>query len=139
MRHILSRRKAKADELYAELQDGANFAKLAKENSTDPGSNKIGGKLPVTKGHRPAFDKAAFELDTGEFSKPIKTQFGWHIIKADSRRQAGQTTPYEDDKASIAQQLAQDKQQTSDQSSGSKELKKALPGRLRGRLRAAAR
>ena len=125
--HILVKTKAKADALYAELEDGANFATLAKENSTDPGSKKNGGKLPVTKGSTVApFDKAAFELDTGKYSKPIKTEFGWHIIKADSDVKPATTTPYEDVKASIEQQLAQEKQQTAI-NAWLEELKKKYP------------
>jgi parvulin-like peptidyl-prolyl isomerase len=125
--HILVKTKAKADALYAELEDGANFATLAKQNSTDPGSKKSGGKLPVTKGSTVApFDKVAFELDTGEYSKPIKTEFGWHIVKADSDVKPATTTPYEDVKPSIEQQLAQEGQQKAIDA-WLEELKKTYP------------
>ena len=74
--------KAKAERLYEELKAGADFAALAKANSADPGSKDQGGKYTVTRGQTvPAFDKAAFELDTHELSTPVKTQFGYHLIE----------------------------------------------------------
>ena len=74
--------KAKADELYKELVGGANFAALAKANSADPGSKEQGGKLTITRGQTVAeFDKTSFALDEKEISKPVKTQFGYHIIQ----------------------------------------------------------
>jgi parvulin-like peptidyl-prolyl isomerase len=74
--------KKKADELYAELGDGANFVVLVKANSADPGSKNQGGKLTISRGQTvPEFDKAAFALDEKEISKPVKTQFGYHIIQ----------------------------------------------------------
>lgn len=113
VRHILVKSKKKADELYAELQGGADFAKLAKEHSTDPGTKKNGGELPVSKGSTVApFDKVAFDLKTGEYSKPVKTEFGWHLIMAKSDVRPATTTPFEDIKTSIEQQLSQEKQQT---------------------------
>jgi foldase protein PrsA len=74
--------KAKADELYAELESGANFAALAKAESADPGSKDQGGKLTISRGQTvPEFDKTSFALDEKEISKPVKTQFGYHIIQ----------------------------------------------------------
>jgi parvulin-like peptidyl-prolyl isomerase len=74
--------KAKADELYAELEGGADFAALAKANSDDPGSKAQGGKLTIQRGQTvPEFDKTAFALDEKEISKPVKTQYGYHIIQ----------------------------------------------------------
>lgn len=74
--------KKKADELYAELEGGANFAALAKAESADPGSKDQGGKLTISRGQTvPEFDKASFALDEKEISKPVKTQFGYHIIE----------------------------------------------------------
>ena len=75
--------KAKADEMYAQLKGGADFATLAKENSADPGSKDCGGKLTITRGQTvPEFEKVSFELDKGELSKPVKTQYGYHVIEA---------------------------------------------------------
>ena len=78
-----SRRRQSPTPRRSGSQDGASFAALAREFSTDETSAKQGGKLTVTKGQTaPEFDKLAFELDEGEVSDPVKTQFGWHIIEA---------------------------------------------------------
>jgi len=83
VRHILVKSKARADQLHAQLEGGADFAKLARQYSTDPASKKEGGKFTAQQGATVApFDKVAFDLDTGELSEPVKTQFGWHIIEA---------------------------------------------------------
>jgi foldase protein PrsA len=75
--------KAKADRIYAELEGGADFAALAKANSEDPGSKDSGGKLTISKGQTvPEFEKTSFALDKGELSKPVKTEYGYHIIEA---------------------------------------------------------
>ena len=104
--HILVKNKAKADELHAELEGGADFAALAKAESTDKTSGKKGGKLPVTKGSTvPPFDKLAFGLETGEYSDPVKTQFGWHIIKALTDVKESKATPLADVEKSIKEQL----------------------------------
>jgi foldase protein PrsA len=111
IRHILVKTKAKADALYAQLQDGANFAQLARQNSTDTSTKKNGGKLPVTKGSTvPPFDKQAFALKTGAISQPVKTQFGWHIIKADGPVKPEKVTELAKVKQSVEQQLKQQKQ-----------------------------
>ncbi len=106
VRHILVKKKEKADALYNQLKGGADFAKLAKQNSEDPGSKSQGGKLTVSQGQTvPPFDKAAFSLDKGELSKPIKTQYGWHIIEALSDVKKASTTPLPQVKEAIKQQL----------------------------------
>ncbi|HEX9381600.1 MAG TPA: peptidylprolyl isomerase [Gaiellaceae bacterium] len=108
VRHILVQKKALADTLYAQLKAGANFAKLAKRYSKDPGSASNGGKLTVSKGQTvPEFDKTAFSLKKGELSPPIHTQYGYHIIEALSDIKAAQTTPLSKVEASIKQQLGQ--------------------------------
>jgi parvulin-like peptidyl-prolyl isomerase len=74
--------KKKADEIYAQLEDGANFAALAKTESADPGSKDQGGKLTIQRGQTvPEFDQASFTLGVKEISKPVKTQYGYHIIE----------------------------------------------------------
>ena len=106
VRHILVQKKALADQLYAQLKGGANFATLAKKYSKDPGSAANGGKLTVAKGHTvPEFDKAAFALKKGELSQPIKTQYGYHIIQALSDIKPPQKTPLAKVEKSIKQNL----------------------------------
>jgi foldase protein PrsA len=108
VRHILVPKKALADSLYAQLRSGANFAQLAKKYSKDPGSAANGGKLTVSKGQTvPQFDKTAFALKKGELSKPVKTQYGYHIIQALSAIKPSSTTPLSKVRASIKQQLKQ--------------------------------
>ena len=110
VRHILVKTKAKADALHRQLENGADFAKLAKKNSEDPGSKGQGGKLTVSQGQTvPPFDKAAFSLDKGELSKPIKTQYGWHIIQPLTGVKQATTTPLDQVKEAIKQQLASEK------------------------------
>jgi foldase protein PrsA len=109
--HILVKDKALADRLYAQLKGGADFATLAKKYSTDPGSKSQGGQLTITRGQTvPQFDKVAFELRTGELSKPVHTQYGWHIIHADKPATPHKSTPFSQVKESIKQQLLQQKQ-----------------------------
>ena len=110
VRHILVKTKPKADALHAQLKGGADFAKLAKKNSEDPGSKSQGGKLTVSKGQTvPPFDKAAFSLDKNELSQPIKTQYGWHIIEPLSEVKKASTTPLPQVKEAIKQQLLSEK------------------------------
>jgi len=108
VRHILVTKKALADSLYQQVKSGANFAKLAKQYSKDPGSAANGGKLTVSKGQTvPAFDKTAFSLKTGQISQPVHTQYGYHIIQALSAVKASTTTSLAQVRASIRQQLEQ--------------------------------
>ena len=110
VRHILVDKKARADALYAQLQDGANFAALAKANSKDPGSAAQGGQLTVARGQTvPEFDKVAFELDKNELSAPVKTQYGWHIIQALSDVTPAKTQPFAQVREQIEDQLLQTK------------------------------
>jgi len=110
VRHILVAKKALADQLYAQLRAGANFAKLAKKYSKDPGSASNGGKLTVSKGQTvPAFDKTAFNLKKGQLSPPVHTQYGYHIIQALSAVKPAQTSSLSKVQSSIKQQLEQQK------------------------------
>jgi len=109
--HILVKSKALADQLYQKVKAGQDFTKLAKKYSQDPGSKAQGGKLTISKGQTVApFDQTAFLLPTGHFSRPVKTTFGYHIIKALGPIKAAKVTALDAKlKASIRQQLAQQK------------------------------
>ncbi len=110
VRHILVKTKKQADELYAQLQGGADFAALAKKFSEDTGSKANGGKLTISKGQTVApFDRTAFALAKNAISKPVKTEFGYHIIQPLSATKAAKVTPLAEVKTSIKQQLEQTK------------------------------
>jgi peptidyl-prolyl cis-trans isomerase C len=88
-RHILVKTEDEAKAVIAELQKGADFAELAKSKSTDPGSTSAGGDLGFFTKERmvPEFAQAAFAMKPGEYSSvPVKSQFGWHVIKVEERR-----------------------------------------------------
>jgi peptidyl-prolyl cis-trans isomerase C len=86
-RHILVETEDKAKEVLAKLNGGADFAELAKAESKDPGASD-GGDLGyfVPEQMVKEFADAAFALEKGAISRPVKTQFGWHIIKVEDRR-----------------------------------------------------
>lgn len=107
VRHILVSSQALANQLYGQLKKGASFAALAKKYSKDPGSAAQGGKLEISRGQTvPEFDAKAFALKNGELSKPVHTQYGWHIIQAVS---PVQKTPLNQVQSQIKEQLAQTK------------------------------
>jgi parvulin-like peptidyl-prolyl isomerase len=102
--------KAKADQIYSELKGGADFAALAKANSADPGSKDTGGQLTISRGQTvPEFDKVSFDLKKGELSKPVKTQYGYHVIEAVSDVRKAKITPLAKVRASIKTTLLQQK------------------------------
>ena len=108
VRHILVSNRALANKLYNRIKAGADFAKLAKKYSKDPGSAAQGGKLTIVKGQTAGpFDQTAFLLKKGQVSRPVKTQYGWHIIQALSEVKPPKTTPLKDVKEAIRQQLLQ--------------------------------
>ena len=109
--HILVKSKAKAEAIYRQLLAGASFATLAKKDSTDKGSAVQGGSLGVQpeSGLVKPFSKVAFAMKTGTISKPVHTQFGWHIIKALDPVVPASTSPFSKEKAAIVQQLQQAK------------------------------
>jgi peptidyl-prolyl cis-trans isomerase D len=87
--------KAKGENLLKQIKGGADFAKLAKENSEDPGSGANGGDLGdwITHGQMvPEFDKAIFSLKAGETSDLVKTVYGYHIVQTLARQDAGVRT-----------------------------------------------
>jgi len=110
IRHILVPTKKQADDLYTQIKGGGDFAALAKKFSKDPGSAAQGGKMTIAKGQTVAtFDQTAFLLGKNVLSRPIKTQYGYHIIEPLSAIKPAKTTPLKDVKESIRQQLLQTK------------------------------
>jgi peptidyl-prolyl cis-trans isomerase C len=87
-RHILVPTEAEAKAVLAEIRKGTDFAELAKQKSKDPGAAAQGGDLGYfTKDQMvPEFSEVAFKLDKGQVSEPVKSQFGWHIIKVEDKR-----------------------------------------------------
>nr|WP_277817250.1 peptidylprolyl isomerase [Koleobacter methoxysyntrophicus] len=87
-RHILVNTEEEAKEILKKLKEGADFAELAKEYSKDTGSKEEGGDLGYfNRGIMvPEFDKAVFEMEVGQISDIVKTQFGYHIIKLEDKK-----------------------------------------------------
>jgi peptidyl-prolyl cis-trans isomerase C len=113
VRHILFNKdqKQKAEEVKQQLENGGDFAKLAKENSQDPGSAEKGGDLGcLGKGETvPDFEKAAFGAEQGEIVGPVQTQFGYHILEVTDIKPK-QTRSLDDVESQIRSQLATEKQ-----------------------------
>ncbi len=82
--------RAKAEDILKQLKAGANFEALAKKYSEDPGSKDKGGLIgPIRRGQTvPEFEKAAFNANKGELVGPVKTSFGFHIIRVDDKTTA---------------------------------------------------
>src|SRR5580698_199415 len=86
-RHILVETEDEAKAIEEELKKGADFAELAKKKSKDPGAADGGDLGFFTKEQMvPEFSAAAFALEPGKISDPVKTQFGWHVIKVEEKR-----------------------------------------------------
>ncbi|WHE07352.1 peptidylprolyl isomerase [Thermoanaerobacterium thermosaccharolyticum] len=107
--HILVSDEKTANEIYDKLKNGANFAELAKQYSIDTSTKDNGGEL----GEFPRgtmvqeFEDAAFALNSGEISKPVKTQYGYHIIKSEGKS----IKSFNDVKSSIITYLENNKKQ----------------------------
>jgi len=88
-RHILVETEEKAKELRAKIEKGEDFAKLAEENSRDPVSKAEGGNLGYFGIGQmvPEFEAQIVKMQKGDLSEPVKTAYGWHIIKLEDRRQ----------------------------------------------------
>ncbi len=106
-RHILVEGEEDAKKIAARVKGGEDFAKVAKEVSKDPGSGAEGGDLGFFTKDRmvPEFAEAAYAMKAGEISAPVKSQFGWHIIKLEERRLKPVPT-FDQVKDRIAQALA---------------------------------
>jgi len=101
--------KAKAEALVRQLRSGADFGKLARENSGDPSSSGNGGDMGfIERGQTvESFDKAAFQVPLNTISDPIRsTEYGYHIIKVLGRRPAGYH-PFEEVRAQLSAQMAE--------------------------------
>lgn len=110
-RHILVETEAQAKDLIAQINKGAKFEDLAKKNSKDTGSGANGGDLDWANpaGFVPEFSGAMTKLGKGQMTDaPVKSQFGWHIIRVDDIRDT-QLPKLEEVKAQITQQLQQQK------------------------------
>jgi peptidyl-prolyl cis-trans isomerase C len=108
-RHILVKTEDEAKKIIAELNGGADFAKLAKQYSTDPGAAHGGDLGWFKKGDMlPAFAAAAFALQPGQISEtPVHTQYGWHVIKVEGRRQAPPPS-FEEARDQLRQEMIQE-------------------------------
>jgi peptidyl-prolyl cis-trans isomerase C len=87
-RHILVESEDEAKKALARVRGGEDFAKVAAELSKDPGSKTDGGDLGFFTQDRMVapFAEAAFKLEPGKISEPVKSQFGWHVIKVEEKR-----------------------------------------------------
>jgi len=102
-RHILVETEDEAKAVKAELEKGADFAELAKKKSKDPGSADGGDLGFFTKEQMvPEFSAVAFSLEPGKISDPVKSQFGWHVIKVEEKRNR-KAPDFEQVKAQIEQ------------------------------------
>ncbi len=101
----------KAEMIREKAVKGSDFAALAKEYSDDPGSKSNGGDLGFfTRGRMvPEFEKAAFSLKKGEISQPVKTAFGYHVIKLEDKKKGHQKT-LDEVREEIRQELLKEKQ-----------------------------
>jgi len=104
--------RKRAEALWQQLRDGADFAELAKANSEDAATAEKGGDLGMfPRGQMVApFDKAVFELEVGALSEPVRTTFGFHIIRVDDKVAAG-VKSLDEVKADIADKLRREREQ----------------------------
>jgi len=109
--HILVKTEAEAKQIEEMLKKGGNFAELAKKHSIDPGSAKNGGDLGYFSSGQmlPEFEQAAARLKPGEISAPLKTKFGYHLIKVADKK-TGKPIEFEKVKSVLLQRLSAEKQ-----------------------------
>ena len=108
--HILMEKETDAKAITAQIKAGANFEEIAKAKSKDPGSAPAGGDLGwvTEKSLVPEFSKAMVQLKKGQITdKPVKSQFGWHIIKMDDIRDV-KAPPLDEIKDQLKQMIASD-------------------------------
>jgi peptidyl-prolyl cis-trans isomerase C len=105
--------RSEAEDVKRQIEEGGDFAELARENSDDPGSGEQGGDLGCNPsgGFVPEFDEAAFAAEEGELLGPIETEFGFHLIEVTEIRPPGET-PFEEARPQIEEQLSGEQQAT---------------------------
>ncbi|RKZ26339.1 hypothetical protein DRQ29_05020 [bacterium] len=111
-KHILVKDEKLADSLYQLLQNGANFDSLADKFTVDPSGKGHGGDLRLFTAMdmiKP-FEDAAYALEPGEISKPVKTRFGWHIIKVIEKVPNDRVRPLEQERDRIVAHLKREQQ-----------------------------
>lgn len=109
--HILVEDLEKAQEIYNKIANGADFSLEAKENSTCPSKNKGGDLGNFSRGQMvKEFEDAAFSMNVGDISKPIKTEFGYHIIKLTGKNPSKEVS-LEDAKDHIIKDIRRQKEQ----------------------------
>ncbi|MBY0600286.1 peptidylprolyl isomerase PrsA [Bacillus bingmayongensis] len=124
--HILVNDEKTANDIKKQLDEGASFEELAKQHSEDPGSKENGGDLGYFGPGKMVseFEEAAYKLNVGEISKPIKSSHGYHIIKLTDKKEL---KPYDEVKDSIRKNLEEER--LADQTTGQQilldEFKKA--------------
>ncbi len=131
-RHILVGSEAEAKKLLEKLEDGADFAELAKKHSIDPAAEE-GGRLRAPGGNEwlpkgsfeKSFEHVLFKIPKGELGGPVKSQFGWHILKVDDRRQPA-VPSYVQVRSAIKNRLEERKRNELHEKTA-EELKKTIP------------
>jgi peptidyl-prolyl cis-trans isomerase C len=131
-RHILVKTEAQANKILDELKSGKDFIELAKKNSVDPAAAN-GGKLELPDGRdwlpkgtfEKSFEHILFKIPQGQFGGPIKTQFGWHIVKVEDKRQP-ETPSFVQVRSQIKNKLEEQKN-SEVHGRVTEELKKSIP------------
>ena len=109
-RHVLVKTEDEAKAIIADLDKGGDFVAIAKEKSLDPGSKEDGGDLGFFGAGQMVqpFEDAVKTLDVGKYTKtPVQTQFGWHVIKLDQKRQEPAPT-FDEQKADLQNAMIQE-------------------------------
>lgn len=109
-KHILVDNEETALDLYDKIEKGMSFEYAALQFSSCPSKEEGGNLGTFTRGKMvPEFEEAAFSLEVGAVSKPVKTQFGYHLIKVEEKNE-GSITPFDQVKDSIYNNLLQERQ-----------------------------
>lgn len=121
---VVKQKKQQINEIYHKAKQGESFSHLAKEYSEDKGSARRGGELPWFGAGRMVeeFEKAAFDLESnGEISQPVRTAFGWHLIKRIDRKKI---PAYQEARPDIERKVVKDQRSELARKSLIKKLKK---------------